>query len=93
MGNPLAKRRNTHHKESMQEMAPPHREKDQVSQELQTTQCHILKLFLNLGYFLLNLADPEVLISTLSLDDLAIFLNIFFKMNKPDKCNVSYKLP
>lgn len=65
-----------------------------VSQELRLLRkCFVLKLFLDLGCCLLNLADPEVLISAGSSDDLAIFLNIFFKINKLDKHNMSNKLP
>lgn len=57
-----------------------------VLQELRLLRkCCILKLFL-------DLADPEVLISAGSWDDLAIFLNIFFKMNKPNNHSMSYKL-
>lgn len=76
-------------------MAPPQQEKHQQFHKScrLLRECYILKLFFNLGRFFLNFADPEVLIRTGCLDDLAIFLNIFFKMNKPDKHNASYKLP
>lgn len=71
------------------------RETSTVSRELQTAQkgLHFKKFFSNLGCFLPNLADPKELISSVCLGDLAIFLNIFFKMNKPDKHKASYKLP
>lgn len=89
-GNLMAERRNIHHKEVPEEPEEHH----QLHQSCRLPRkCYILKLFLNLGCFPLYLADPEELTGTGSSDDLANFLNIFFKMNKTDEHDTSYQLP
>lgn len=94
MGNPLADRRNIHHKEVCRRWhLQTERNVNSFTRAADYSESAGLKLFFILKCLVLNLADTEVFISAGSLGDLAIFLNIFLTMNKPYKHNASYKLP